>query len=506
LEHLVFDRGTSGSSDVLSVPAAAMVRTLASFWDEARLRADDAKSTSIRPAGAVVPWRTALEELLNVGYGLQSQCRFVDGAWEQVRWRTTPSAGALYPFEVFACVVGEGSYIWDIEVRRLLPCNLTPLTADELTDMGIDSGGERIEALLVVVARPWLSMKKYRQRGYPYCHLDVGHVTTNLAMYSAAVNFAPTVHLRFSRTCFVESLGLGGLCREPVAVLSFAGTLPDGGRTRRVEIESEEARPPASVELPGSSEIRNWESLAGMLSFHSSIDVPCPLTTTPLLREPSSVSEQLVILLVDDTPRLSTAAEWRSVILSRRSAKGFQGRPLDIRDLGRLLAALRVDGLRTDCVSPDAPMLGLRLIAVNVDGLAGVFAYSANRHAVYRLETRVDDLRPACMRQRTADGAAALLLFHTRKSRLLDNYSAFAEAHFHAAQLGQRLHLAATRLDAVGMTCIGGFDGERCAALGRLEADEEPVYVILLGVPDESAVKHDRLQVAFSHGFATEEG
>ena len=55
------------------------------------------------------------------------------------------------------------------------------------------------------------------------------------------------------------------------------------------------------------------------------------------------------------------------------------------------------------------------------------------------------------------------------------------------------------------MTCLGGFDDEECAALARLSGDEEAVYVILLGVPDESAVKHDRLRVAFSHGFTTRE-
>jgi hypothetical protein len=92
------------------------------FWNAARLRADDAKSTSVRPAPGIVSWRAALEDVLNVGYGLQTQCRFVDGAWQQVRWRTTPSAGALYPFEVIACIVGQGSYLWDVQSGRLCDC------------------------------------------------------------------------------------------------------------------------------------------------------------------------------------------------------------------------------------------------------------------------------------------------------------------------------------------------------------------------------------------------
>ena len=69
-------------------------------------------------------------------------------------------------------------------------------------------------------------MKKYRLRGYPYCHLDVGHVTTNLALYATALGYAPTLHLRFSRTWVAGHLRLEGLCREPVAVLSFACAEP----------------------------------------------------------------------------------------------------------------------------------------------------------------------------------------------------------------------------------------------------------------------------------------
>src|SRR5262245_8718374 len=86
LENTVFDPSTGVSaSETATTPlfstTTTSVRTFGGFWSEARLRADDAKSTSVRPAAAVVPWRTALEELLNVGYGLQSQCRFVAGAW-----------------------------------------------------------------------------------------------------------------------------------------------------------------------------------------------------------------------------------------------------------------------------------------------------------------------------------------------------------------------------------------------------------------------------------------
>src|SRR5258707_2101665 len=107
-----------------------------------------------------------------------------------------------------------------------------------------------------------------------------------------------------------------------------------------------------------------------------------------------------------------------------------------------------------------------------------------------------------------ARDVAAVIILHGPICRLVEEqgYSAFTELHFHAAQLGQRLYLAASRLGAVGMTCIGGFDSEHCATLAGLDAEDEALYVILLGIPDENAVKYDRLSVAFSHGFTTQEG
>ena len=495
------------------------VRSLASFWNESRLRVAHAKSSSVRPAPGTVPWRAALEDVLKVGYGVQTHSRFVAGAWERIRWRTTPSAGALYPYEVIASIAGEGSYLWDVEQGRLVPYGLAPLTHDDLAGAGfVTPSGHRLEALLTLVGRPWLSMKKYHQRGYAYCHLDVGHLTTNLAIYTTALGFTPNLHLRFSRTSMAEHLQLDGLCREPLAALSFTSAGPAAGPQAAVGSETEAVLPSTCLELPGQQEVLNWESLRGILSFDSPLKTPCAPVSVTLLLEPAEVHEvphvsdipevSSLLPLSDGRPRPSSATEWRSLILGRRSAKGFRDQPLSVAQLGELLGALRAEGFPADCSQDGSARLGVRLVARNVDGLAGVFAYSPASHALHRIDARAADPRPACMQQEIAGNLAALVIFHAPICRLVDEhgYSAFAELHFHAAQMGQRLHLAAARLGAVGMTCIGGFDGEECAALARLGPGDEAVYLALLGVPDETAFKRDRMTVAYSHGYVTQEG
>lgn len=497
-------------SEISATPMAqlsAAARQLVSYWNESRLRAAEAKSASVRATPGVVPWHTALEEVLKVGYGAQTQSRFVDGAWELIRWRTTPSAGALYPFEVIASVIGEANYLWDVEKGLLAPCCLAPLTRDDLAKAGIVTPpGQRPEALLILVARPWLSMKKYRLRGYAYTHLDVGHTATNLAIYTAALGHAPTVHLRFSRAALAGRLELDGLCREPLAVLSFAGSRPAADRGPAAGLDVTGPGLPG-LARPEEPEVRNWEALRALISAESSLEPRAVPASARLVAEPAEVSEDNLLPLPIGRPQTS-AREWRSAILGRRSAKGFYGEPLRESQVGKLLSALRTASLPADCSPEDTSRLGVRLIARNVEGLSGVYAYSARSHALHFVDSQVDDPRPACMQQEVAGDAAALLIFHAPVARLFNRhgYSAFAELFYHAAQMGQLLHLAAARLGPVGMTCLGGFDGEESAALARLEGDEETVYVILLGVPNDAAFKYDRLGVAYSHGYTTQEG
>jgi SagB-type dehydrogenase family enzyme len=498
--------------EVSLAPAAepsAAGRELVRFWNESRLRADQAKSTSVRSAPKIVPWRAALEDVLKVGYGVENQSRYVAGSWQRVRRLTTPSAGALYPFEVFAGVVGEGSYLWDVDKARLVPCGLEPLAHEDLAAAGFTAPpGQRLEALLILVARPWLSMRKYYQRGYAYCHLDVGHLAANLAIYTAALGHDSTLHLRFSHAALAEHLKLGGLCREPLAALSFAAARPAAcpdpaaGPAALASLEA------ASLELPEEPELRCWESLRGILSFDCPV-APCPPASAPLLVEPAEVPGEAVLPLPIGRSQPTAAREWRAAILGRRSAKGFRDEPLSAAHIGELLGALRDEGFPSDFARDAAARLGVRLVARNVEGLEGVFAYAPRSHSLHRLAERTDDPRPACMHQEIARDAAALMILHAPICRLMDRqgYSAFSELHIQAAELAQRLYLAAARIGAVGMTCIGGFDGHECATLARLEDADETLYVILLGIPDEAAVKQDRLSVAFSHGYtATQEG
>lgn len=489
---------------------------LLSYWDATRLRVDDARATSRLPGGGTdVTWPEALLEILKVGYGAQWLCDYdeASGSWKEVLRRSAPSAGALYPFEVAVAVIGERNYLYDLPAGSLEAIKASPLLAGELAEMDFaTTPGHRPEALIVFLARPWLSVKKYRLRGYAYCHLDVGHAATNVALYATAAGYAPAVHLRFSRRALARRLGLEGLCREPLAVLCFAGppcaAAPPGGPGERPAGGRQSDRfGSASLQEASAEELESWDSLSGILSFDHGLRAPGEPGAAPPGPKAKSDSSEVVVTLPAPRVQPSTLSQWCAAMIGRRSAKGFHDQALSLAEVGDLLGGLSAPGLLSDGFSADPAELGLRLVTRKVDGLDGVFAYDARSHSLHR----IDDLAAgaaagrACMDQSLADDAALVLIFHAPIRRLVEEhgYSAFAELHFQASEWAQRLSLAAAQTATVSTTCIGGFDERECGALARLGSGEETVYVMLAGVADESATKLDRLDVAFSHGHTT---
>lgn len=479
--------------------------TLVDYWNSARLRIETAKTSSYRPRADKQSWRAAIEDILRVAYGHQSQSQFQDGAWSQVRWRTTPSAGALYPFEVVVSILGEGAYVWDVEKSRMTLYDATPLRLEDLHVAGlVQRAGQRVEALVTVIARPWLSMKKYSTRGYAYCHLDIGHLVANLSLYAAALGQDPVLHLRFAQDFMTEHLRLSGLCRQPLAVLTFggSGSLPRSTEARSSREASGDHL--TTLEPPTEAEVRNWQTLRAPASGAWGARPGGVPGTSHLLRRTPDLKWSQPIDLPQARPPLANASEWRGAILGRRSAKGFRPQPVSATAISELLAALSGVALTADCGPDGCPPLSVRLVASNVDGLAGVYAYDPQRHRLQIIDRSTGDPRGACMQQRLAGDAAALFLVHAPVRQLFDSwgYTGFAETLVRAAEIGQRLHLAATRIDSLETTCIGGFDAEECAKLAKLENDEEVVYVILAGAPDDAAFKQDVLNRAYSHGLS----
>jgi SagB-type dehydrogenase family enzyme len=497
----------------VATDAAEPVRSLLGLWNDSHLHAEEARkpATSAVPLDAEAPWLVIMQEILTVSYGPKDELRCHAGQWTRRKKRAAPSAGALYPLELVVSVLSDraerGHYLYSPE-RGLLPYQCEPLTVAEAGKLGLISGpSSTMDALVFVVARPWTSMKKYGLRGYLYCHLDAGHAATNIGLYTRALGGDVAVHLRFSRSAVARRLGLTGTCREPLVALSFVRQGPPEAR----DASMQERRPafaslPIQLEPPVDEERANWSWFSAVTSFHSSLPFPeGPAASTPLSLPSSRTEIARVVQLTEPPSPMHHPVDVRAAILKRTSAKGFRDSAIDLDDLTALLASLQLD-VPTDCGK--ATPLKVTLVTRAVRDLSpGAWAYNHERAALYRVgaAASAEDFRTACMGQRLAATAAALVLFHGPIPALLERmgFAGLAESHFHAAQFAQRMYLAAARA-GVGITCVGGFDGLRLASLGGLPPDEEVIYMAALGVADDQVAKDDALSTAHSHGFSDE--
>jgi len=113
-------------------------------------------------------------------------------AWGH-EFRAAPSAGALYPIETYILVnrvegISAGVYHYEVkgaQLDLLKGGNLGP----SLSRAGL--GQELLEtaaAVFVWTAVVERSKWKYRERGYRYIYMDVGHIGQNLYLAASALN------------------------------------------------------------------------------------------------------------------------------------------------------------------------------------------------------------------------------------------------------------------------------------------------------------------------------
>ncbi|WP_197523201.1 nitroreductase family protein [Actinokineospora pegani] len=481
--------------------------TLTRFWDETRLRAATAiaapVATSTRRGLFARSW-AAVSEVLCVGYGERSGTSITKGR-SLIRARTTPSAGALYPVEVLVALGGPDGYeLHHYDVAGCCLRYLRPIAGGALNAL-LPEVQEQPSAVVVVVGRPWLSMRKYGRRGYLYTHLDGGHVANNIAVVAEDAGFDTRVHLRFDRTAAAGVLGIDPVGREPQTLITLHGSAePTGGPDRAanpfaVPVWRDDQE--GGLEPTDDEERAGWHSIDSISTYHAGP------RSKPVLGSMRSVvatagGEPGVPLAVPDP--LGTAP-LRSTVLRRKSAKGFLPSASPADELGRALAALRAT-TPVDCA--DGVAVGVRLLLREVSGTSpGAYAYLPDEHGLRPLGGDAgtsEEVITACMRQDVVRSAAVVIALHAPVRRVLAEHGTqgLAELHFHAAAAAQRLCLGATA-HGLGITCLGGFDEHLVADLVRLEPAEEVLYVLAAGVADESAVKWDRAPVAHSHGLAS---
>ena len=112
--------------------------------------------------------------------------------------RTAPSAGALYPLELYVVAghiedLAQGVYHYDPRHHQLMKTSDGDLRVS-LTRAALSQGWmKHASAIIVITADYERTTKKYGKRGKRYVHIEVGHAAQNLFLQSESLGLATVV-------------------------------------------------------------------------------------------------------------------------------------------------------------------------------------------------------------------------------------------------------------------------------------------------------------------------
>jgi SagB-type dehydrogenase family enzyme len=406
-------------------------------------------------------------------------------------FRAAPSAGGMYPTEVYVAVggiPGVSPGIWDYQVldHSLALVNAAePMAALHAATFGHPAVAAA-EAVVILTGEWLRSSWRYRERGYRRVLLDTGHVLGNVAEVAPEEGFAaiPIASFRddlVERMLGVESSTEGALVLVALVDPVRAADLPRLPERRSPVTEWRRALSAVGDRVePGAPE-RIIAALqeAGRL----------PAGAEPVPRaEPSPVDP-------GDAPALAvpaSATEWtpfesvQSTIAARRSTRHFEPRAIE-KDA--LLRALMHAYARPAAQLLAPELLETYLVAVQVDGIPpGSYAFDpVGRRLVERAPGGFGPaLHHLDLDQEIFEDAAAVLIHAVDLTRAVTRYGdrAYRLALLDAGHVGERLNLAALR-EGIGVSGCGGYYDDEMNRVLRIPESRAVVYITVLGSPAE---------------------
>ncbi len=351
---------------------------------------------------------------------------------QEAHLRTIPSAGGLFPVELYVQVRGvrgllDGIYHYEAVTESLVL--LHPVDRD-----GVEPwlGLRRFSGLLFLVSSPWFrSAWKYGLRSFRYCHLDGGHLLGALEAACGVEDRPFAVMTGFDRRGLAERFGMEQ--KEFVLAAALSGE------------EGEKEVRPLSLALPHVLPTDYHESWPEMEEIYEET-----------LRSEFVSGRAL--------PSPYEKEGLKEAILRRRSIRAFRREPMEGVDLERVFALLKAP-----LACEQDPRVNL--YSVVSSRVRGVSPGLYRNGELLREGDFMEQAGYLCLEQRLgSDGGATLFL--TGRS---DDYPALM---LKAGVLGQRLYVEATRL-GLGASGIGAFyDGE---VQKFLDTKEWILYALALG-------------------------
>jgi len=427
----------------------------------------------------------SLSAVLGLAYGYTARQR----AGSQIYfYRSAPSAGALYPVEVYFSGEGipglqPGLFHYDIQNFSLQQLR----GEDAIAAIAAVVGTPRSEsgwASFILSGIFFRSAWKYRKRAFRYVLLDTGHLLENLVSSLAYIGLTCSVRYDFDDERLCALVGLDRHKEAGFAIVDLhLGKTQDSIEQAGSPVEPLVALD-AGVVGAGrvSSREKTYEAIEGIYYTSSKLrkqgnpSGKVSLVTLPEPREWFPVRHQDMKIREDD---------FAGVVRGRRSRRNFVREPVPVRSFMRLLSMVGAASSSDIDVEHCVTTVTTGFIVGHIEGFDQGFYQLANEDRVYGLlksGSYVKKMAGVCLDQLWLANAGALFLFMTNLKALDDAYGArgYRYAMMDAGVLGQRLYLGST---ALGLGCcgIGAFYDHEARSLLDLNDDSYLLYLVAVG-------------------------
>ncbi len=436
-------------------------------------------------------WRR-ISRILGCSYGLTAKIATMGSP---LYLRSAPSAGGLYPAEVYLISRGTeflpaGLYSYQGQSHSLLLFWESDVWTNLQSACFWNPVLENTDIALVTSAIFYRSAWRYEDRAYRRIFLDTGHLLGNIELSASINDYRAHLIGGFNDIQMNELLYLDSEKESVMTVIPLADLL----NIRQNLPHSTTALPSATTTLYpkiAEGELLNSLHRATIIATDEKIEA----TVTPSNWEDKYNFPFCLKVSVTSRPVNwgEDLIDLESTMLKRRSTRAYSGASLSLDELRALLhftyQPQDYAGQNLD-PNPDYFALDLLETFIAVSAVTGLeegcyyYAPKAQELRQIRFKNFRQELHYLCLGQDLGRDAAAVV-FHTADlSKAVAKYGdrVYRYLHADAGHLGQRLNLAAIHL-GLGVSGIGGFFDDQVNEVLGIPSDEAVIYITTLGRP-----------------------
>lgn len=464
----------------IAVPAVSLMREGLAALPESHIRPPQDLKT-------LATW-------LYMAYGVTSERRYEHHRYSL---RTCPSAGALYPCEIYVAAFAidglePGLYSYNPSDFSLTKLRNGPETLSHIKRGRPDLAFlKSVPATMLVSTIYWRTAWKYRTRALRVALLDAGHLTANLVAVANGLGITTMTRLKMNDNTMRELIGLYydhdfGAFEAVQSMIVWADDAtspldPPGAGGPPLALVPIARQPLSAESVPhGSIVATHFDCVAPGIPLR---DVKPPVTELSPVPPWRESQELLHGRTSFHGPSL------RQVLLKRRSSRAFGYGGISREKLLEINQAAFRTGTFPP-LHPDGPHPALIRpfwVIHAVAGVpAGVWYYDAidDRWMPLARGDFRDYSAAMCLGQQRCGQAAALCVMtaHLRSVMNTGGPDLYRLAHLEAGIMGQRLSLAAAASGVGSCGVCTFYDDEVKAFLGLQQTGWETLYAIAIGI------------------------